>query len=169
MTFLEIFFKTPSFRNTCGKVPEGSEWFFFFCLFSLKVSPTTTHLFTDQCTIIIRRDRHKRMLCAHFCTYLLSGEFAVYFGLGHILPGQVGLFHGSQWGGTAPGSVSGSYPEKFEEKAQVDLSNINDKQSWWLRVGTYPLFHDVIGMIGHLLHYCQGVCVKWMKSPVIPW
>lgn len=26
----------------------------------------------------------------------------------------------------------------------------------WLLVGSHPLFHDVVGMIGHLFHCCKG-------------
>lgn len=35
----------------------------YFCLFSLRVSPKTTHHFTDQCTIIIMRQTQTYALC----------------------------------------------------------------------------------------------------------
>lgn len=56
MTFLESFFRTPSFRKTCGEDTRGFRMI-LFCLFNLKASPcqwsTAMHLRTDQTTIII--------------------------------------------------------------------------------------------------------------------
>lgn len=38
------------------------------------------------------------------------------------------------------------------------MSNVHDVQSRTdFHAGTHPLFHDVIGMIGHFLHYCKGI------------
>lgn len=38
-------------------------------------------------------------------------------------------------------------------KTCLEVSRMSD-------VGSHPLFHDVIGVIGHLLYYDQGVWVK---------
>lgn len=80
-------------------------------------------------------------------------------------PVQVGLSHGGRWGCTAPGSASGSYPERTRE----DVSNaygafyqrVNKYDSFL--VGSHPLFHDVVGMIGHLFHYFKS---SWVDRNV---
>ena len=85
-----------------------------------------------------------------------------------VLPAQAGLFHGGRSVCTAPGSASGSYPERVKGHYKNAQGHKQSVWSFYQHVNRilnfpHPLFHDVVGMIGHFFHYDKG---RWVDRNV---
>lgn len=97
---------------------------------------------------------------------------AMNFGLGGILhksswqrfcdlPSPAERSHGDHWDCTESASASESYPEKNniirEVRRHTRLKPTELKALCGIR--SHPLFHNVIGMVGHFFHYAEGSCM----------
>lgn len=69
--------------------------------------------------------------------------------------------HGDRWDCTECASASESYPEKhniaWETWRNGRLKTTKHEALYGIR--SYPLFHDIISMVGHFLHDAEGSCM----------
>ena len=69
--------------------------------------------------------------------------------------------HGDRWDCTECASASESYPEKHNITGETwrngRLKTTKHEAVYGIR--SYPLFHDIISMVGHFLHDAEGSCM----------
>ncbi len=77
----------------------------------------------------------------------------------HDLPCPAERSRGAHWGCTESASASESYPKtqhrRGEEKHEAKQTNLKALDG----IRSYPLFHDIISMVGHFFHYAEGSCM----------
>lgn len=78
------------------------------------------------------------------------------------LPCPAGQSRGGHWDCTVCASASESYPGKqHESRDRWDRGKTTAERLKALDgIRSHPLFHDVVCVVGHFLHYTEGSCVE---------